>query len=252
MIKVNLYIVFTRVLIFCFAIICIDTRASVVIDRTRIVFYDDQAEQTAFLNNDNDYPVIIQLWIDDGKIDSNPENTTAPLFVVPPMIKLAAGEVKNIRVMNNLENTNAYEELYWLNIYEIPQEYNSEITDLNSQVIVFTIRTQVKVFVRPRVLHSQEKVRFEKQYFSIADEALNVKNDSPFFIVYDRVLISDGSHEFEFFPETIAPYSSKEFDISIHEKAFNKNIATVTFDYIDDNGAINTIITKVGESKSPM
>src|SRR5204863_2939575 len=42
------------------------------------------------------------------------------------------------------------ESLFWLNIYEIPSTPNGSMAE--SQLVTVTMRTQIKVFVRPRKL----------------------------------------------------------------------------------------------------
>ena len=62
--------------------------------------YDNEQAQQLTLANTNDFPVITQLWVDDGDINATPENTRAPIMAVPAMLKFSQEEHKSIRLIN--------------------------------------------------------------------------------------------------------------------------------------------------------
>lgn len=45
--------------------------AGVIADNTRIIYNIDKKEQSFQVVNINDYPVLVQLWVDDGGVDSS-------------------------------------------------------------------------------------------------------------------------------------------------------------------------------------
>lgn len=232
--------VFSKIAILGFILASTNCIAGVVIDKTRVVMYDNEQAQQLTLANMNDFPVITQLWVDDGDIDATPENTRAPIMVVPGMLKFTPGEHKSIRLINlNHTEKRDQEEMYWLNIYEIPPEPSNYGASSDNQLMILTIRTQIKVFLRPIKLKTEQGTRFDKQYFSINNDKLNIKNDSPFFIVYSKVSLSDGSNEVELYPETLSPFTNKTIDISSQDKVLNFKNIKIKFDYIDDNGVVN-------------
>lgn len=215
--------------------------AGVVMDKTRVVMYDNEQAQQLTLANTNDFPVITQLWVDDGDIDATPENTKAPIMVVPGMLKFTPGEHKSIRLINlNHTEKRDQEEMYWLNIYEIPPEPSNYEAGSGDQLMILTIRTQIKVFLRPINLKTEQDTRFDKQYFALNNDRLTIKNDSPFFIVYSQVLLSDGLNEVKIYPEILSPFSSKSINITSSEKTLKNKNVTIKFDYIDDDGVVNS------------
>lgn len=233
--------VFNKIAILGFILASTNCIAGVVIDKTRVVMYDNEQAQHLTLANTNDFPVITQLWVDDGDIDATPEDTKAPIMVVPGMLKFTPGEHKSIRLINfNHTEKRDQEEMYWLNIYEIPPEPSNDASSSDNQLVILTIRTQIKVFLRPINLKKEQDTRFDKQYFSLSPDGLMIKNDSPFFIVYSQVSLSDGFNEVKFYPETLSPFSSKSINIASQDKALNAKDVTIKFDYIDDDGVVNS------------
>ena len=233
--------VFSKIAILGFILASTNCIAGVVMDKTRVVMYDNEQAQQLTLANTNDFPVITQLWVDDGDIDTTPENTRAPIMVVPGMLKLSPGEHKSIRLINlNHTEKRDQEEMYWLNIYEIPPEPSNYEAGSGDQLMILTIRTQIKVFLRPINLKTEQDTRFDKQYFALNNDKLTIKNDSPFFIVYSQVLLSDGFNEVKLYPETMSPFSSKSINIASQDKVLNAKNITINLDYIDDDGVIKS------------
>ncbi|MEL4293580.1 molecular chaperone [Shewanella xiamenensis] len=237
---------FSKIAIIGFILVSTNCIAGVVINKTRVVMYDNEQAQQLTLANTNDFPVITQLWVDDGDINATPENTRAPIMAVPAMLKFSQEEHKSIRLINlNHSEKRDQEEMYWLNIYEIPPQPGNDVSSSDNQLMILTIRTQIKVFLRPIKLKMQHDTRFDKQYFSIDNNKLTIKNDSPFFIVYSKVSISDGFNEVEIYPETLSPFSSKSINIVSQDKVLNSKDVKIKFDYIDDDGVINSRHTKL-------
>lgn len=245
--RLNFWFVFNKIIIIGLISVSTNGIAGVIVDKTRVVIYDNEQAKNLSLANMNAFPVITQLWVDNGGIDVTPENAEAPVMVVPAMIKFSPGEHKIIKLINLSEVINKnQEEMYWLNIYEIPPKPNNDTFSSDGQLLVLTIKTQIKVFLRPIILKAEQDKRFDKQSFSIGNNGLTIKNDSPFFIVYSKVSLSDGFHEVELYPETLPPFTNKTIDISSKGKVLNLKNVIVKFDYVDDNGIIKTQYAKKG------
>ncbi len=55
---------------------------------SRIIYRDGDREKTLMLVNTNDYPVLVQSWVDNG--EGSPESASPPFVVLPPVFRLAA------------------------------------------------------------------------------------------------------------------------------------------------------------------
>ncbi|HEX7991187.1 MAG TPA: fimbria/pilus periplasmic chaperone, partial [Stenotrophomonas sp.] len=51
---------------------CGNAMAGVTAERTRVIFPQGQREVSLVLANQNDYPVMVQTWVDDGDPNSGP------------------------------------------------------------------------------------------------------------------------------------------------------------------------------------
>lgn len=213
--------------------------SGVVTDKSRVVMLNDEPAQNLLLANLNNYPVMVQLWIDDGKVDSTPETAKAPIIATPAMFKMAAGEQKNIRLVNILENEPlSVEQMFWLNIYEVPPKPSEVQMEQNGQLLMLTIRTQLKVFFRPKSLTAAVDKRSERQIFTLTDQGLNIKNDSPLFMVYNQLSVLVGEHKISLEPDFLPPFSEKLLTFPQQQQIWHENEIRIVFDFIEDNGAI--------------
>ena len=113
--------------------------AAVDIDRTRIVMDEGDTEAGFMLANTGKNNVLLQMWTDTGDLTVSPSEVETPLFVVPPIFKMAPGEVRGARLLVNREDLqfDDRENLLWLNIFQV-----NEVTDdanANSQKIVLPL-----------------------------------------------------------------------------------------------------------------
>ena len=62
--------------------------ASMVIDGTRIIFSDDKKEIAVRATNMGETPSLTQVWVDDGRVQNQPEKDAAPFIVLPPIVRI--------------------------------------------------------------------------------------------------------------------------------------------------------------------
>jgi P pilus assembly chaperone PapD len=85
-------------------------------EKSRIVYHQQSKMQSSVLVNTNDYPVMVQLWIDDGELQKPPELATAPFVVTPAVFKLNARQLNGIKVIYSGEKgqlPSDRESLFW-------------------------------------------------------------------------------------------------------------------------------------------
>ncbi|MGE8475823.1 MAG: molecular chaperone, partial [Paraburkholderia hospita] len=96
-------------------------QASVTIGGTRVVYPLDQREVTVKLNNDSRAPSLVQVWMDDGNVDTKPGDSKAPFVITPPIFRMDAGKSQTLRVMYSGDALpQDRESVYWLNVLDVP------------------------------------------------------------------------------------------------------------------------------------
>lgn len=206
--------------------------AGVTAETSRVVFNSSKKEQSLQLANLNAYPVIVQTWIDDGSPQSTPSDAQSPLITIPPVFHLAPGEEKPLRIINVNQAPLAVhdrEQLFWLNIYEVPPSEKEMAFRLQ-----LTMRTQMKVFYRPPALKSKLASLTDDQAFSLQRQHMTIDNRSPFFVTYSQFVFEHGL----VLPGImVSPFSQADVLLPpTHGLTAGDNL---TFSYIDDWGNVN-------------
>lgn len=232
-----------KIIFICFNFICVFystlTLAGVTAEVSRIIFNEENREQSLRLINLNDYPVIVQLWVDDGDINGTPDKAVdAPVIPLPAILKMAPKEQRNVRlvkVINNVVQDREY--LQWLNIYEIPPEPSSQ-GDSNSKVIL-TMHTQMKLILRPKKLDNFFDKMASEQRLRLVGEQLEIFNPTPFYVTYTHLSTAEsGTNTVPL--EMINPFG--KLKIKIPSDYLNMNGKTVFYlYYLDDSGNFNKI-----------
>lgn len=135
------------------------TYAGILAGQTRLLFMQGQREVSLMLANINDYPIVLQTWVDQG--ENNPDRMDLPFMVLPPLSKMSAQAIQSIRVIYNEQAlASDRESVFWLNLYEIPMiKADKNIRDhLN-----LAMNTQLKIFYRPKQLQHIDVAMLAKQ-----------------------------------------------------------------------------------------
>lgn len=128
------------------ALISVQSYAGIMPSQSRIVYHQLDRAQAIMLANTNDYPVIVQTWIDKG--EGSPDSPNIPFISIPPVTQLASGDMKGVRIIyTQALIPQDRESLFWLNMYEVPPEKKGTISE-NSMLV--TMNTQIKLFYRPK------------------------------------------------------------------------------------------------------
>ena len=75
--------------------------ASMVIDGTRIIFSGDKKEIAVRATNMGETPSLTQVWVDDGRVQNQPEKDAAPFIVLPPIVRIEPGKGQSWRLVFN-------------------------------------------------------------------------------------------------------------------------------------------------------
>ncbi|MGK8776733.1 fimbrial biogenesis chaperone [Burkholderia cenocepacia] len=212
--------------------------AGVTPETSRIVFAADAAEQSVQLYNLNTYPVLVQAWVDDGDIRSVPQSSSAPVVALPPIFRMAPHDQTSLRLLNAGDPLPTdRESLRWLNLYEIPATPKDWGRD--GQTVTVTMRTQIKLFVRPAGLADPGAGRLRKLVLSLAPAhrglALTIDNPTPYYATIGTVQVSLGDAAKQAVPDMIAPFSRTTVAFDAWHASPGAT-ARVTFSLIGDDG----------------
>lgn len=223
--------------------------SGVIPEKSRIVFNGKNTTQSYILVNTNNYPVVVQLWIDDGEFNANPELTPSPFVITPVMSKMAPSKINEIKIIysgDDFKLPTDRESLYWLNIFEVPpvNKYNPAKNE-----IALSMLTQIKVLYRPENIEINEFDlidKFDKLLFTLRQNdkgVLYLAIDNPTEYVASLANLTFKSSEnnklVDFKPDTLSsvtllPKSTKEFPISITDQS--TIIHELEYWLIDDQG----------------
>ncbi|MDL4618041.1 fimbrial biogenesis chaperone [Citrobacter amalonaticus] len=216
--------------------------AGILAEKTRVIYAEKDKEQPLMLANTNPYPVLVQLWADDGRGD--PNDTTAPFIVIPAIFRLEPGQKQGVRIIyNGTPLATDKETVNWLNIYEIPPSERGN--DLNSR-LAMTMNTQLKIFYRPdNVMNNSDpaqNVRF-KIVTSGEESYIECENPTPYYlsltniVAFSELKKTDIKRE----PDMMTPpFSQRRY--RLNDRLQRQEINKISVSYINDNGLIKNRI----------
>ena len=202
-------------------------------EKTRVVFSSGSISESLSLVNSEKEPVVVQIWTDNGDPTVNPEQVQTPIVINPPVFKMKPGEIRNIRMLlvsaGSLPQDR--ESLYWLNIYQIPP--NTETQHKGEKRVVLPLKIRMKVFVRPEKMGELEESDVRKLHFAVQQstggKTLVIKNPTPWHLTISS--LKSGLTEL---PNLmLEPFSSQSVEIP-KDKVLAYEI---DFEVINDNGA---------------
>lgn len=217
--------------------------AGVMAESTRVIFPPDSREQSLQLVNLNGYPVVVEAWVDDGELNSAPENSNAPIIPLPPIFRLNAGDQLSLRLLHTgAPLAKDRESLFWLNLYEIPPRPLDMPPD--SATLTVAVRTQMKVFLRPQGLSMAAGEVADKLVLSLQAEpgrpALKIDNPTPYFASIAAVQYANAPAAEQVEALMVAPFGSLDVDLNPPAGAAGDvgdvGDAEIAFTLIDDEG----------------
>ncbi|OQS37991.1 hypothetical protein B0T40_07690 [Chromobacterium haemolyticum] len=211
--------------------------AGIMAESTRVVFAAGSAEQSLQLANLNPYPVMVQAWVDDGRLESGPDSAEAAAVALPPIFRLnPQGQISLRLIATGLPLPADRESLFWLNLYEIPPKPGDLPAD--AQTLTVTLRTQMKLFMRPAKLPSPVEKVPEQLRFSLVPtkdgQGLRIDNPSPYYATFRALeLVCAGELAQPLTADMVAPQAWETLDLPLPCEA---EAAEVRFLLVDDDG----------------
>ncbi len=210
----------------------LEVYAGVTAERTRVIFHEGEREASLAVVNQNPYPVIVQVWSDNGDLDSAPETANAPIIPLPAVFRLNPLQQRSLRLLFTGQRLpQDRESLYWLNLYEIPPRPSEELAAGESRLTV-TLRTQMKLIYRPKGLQPTVEHAPSRLIFRQDRGTLRVENPTPYVITLVAVEVRQDSKSLPVQGGLIAPFSQRELPLPRSQPIDSK----VHFSWIDDDG----------------
>lgn len=226
-------------------LLSLPARADVVLSTTRVIYPENEREVTvALMNDEKTQPRLVQAWIDDGHVDTPPDQLRMPFQMTPPLFRLDAGKSQILRIVYTHDDQlgkqlpRDKESLFWLNILSVPPAP----AGANSQSLLkFAIRTRVKLFFRPDGLKGDVEQAPQKVQWKLVShdggQLLEAHNPTAYYISLASVALVVGGREIKSdAPPMLAPGATERYvlkDLGQHAP----NGATVRFVAVDDNGS---------------
>lgn len=215
-------------------------QAGVVMTGTRIIFPAQKTEKTLQFKNMDDFPNLMQIWVDAGDESSTPETAQSPFIVGPQVFKMAAqqGQISRLIFIGDAKQLpQDRESIYYLNFSEMPAIKQSD-ADKNKLLVVF--KNRIKIFYRPVGLKgSADDVGDGLNYAlsgSTAQPQLQLYNPSAYHANIAQMHIRLLGQKLESFDNMlIAPFSS--INLAIKTKITKQQALDIQVNLINDYGS---------------
>jgi len=205
--------------------------AALILDQNRVIYPAGQNSVAIVkIENPTDTDYLIQSYVEDinGKVQDD-------IFAEPPLAKIKAGHKVALRLttINSALAQKQNEQLYWLNVTEIPrQEKGAESTHLS-----VIMRTRIKVFYRPVSVNARMEEDYTKLEWKHIQNGLKVHNPTPYYITFSKVWTDTQGHD-AINMDMVAPHS----DLTVNNRLAEKAVQ-VKYNIIDDFGDTSETVT---------
>lgn len=205
------------------------SRATVNVDRTRIIMDSGDKTVAITLNNDDrNTPFLAQSWVTgaDG-------TRTDALMALPPLQRIDGGQKVQVRITQVLSLTahlpQDRETLFWFNVRGIPPK--AEV----ASALQLAMQSRLKLFYRPKAIARNSNDQPEKKLTAERDAGhLTLKNPTPYYITV-AWLGTQRDRQLRGLPDTIMvpPFGSLPLKAGLPAEARQLWVG-----YIDDYGGL--------------
>lgn len=203
--------------------------ANVIITGTRIIYPSDAESMAVQLSNNSKTASLVQSWIDSGDEYSTPENSDAPFYLSPPIVKIEGSQGQQLRIKKTDKNLPSnIESVFYLNVLDIPKTFDFS---KGKNTIQLVTRSRIKIFYRPIELTESPDDIINKINYQLNINTLLIKNNSQYHFTV-AALTTTNKREYSFIDSgMISPMTSLEFPLKNSVK--NHDLVLV---YVDDYG----------------
>lgn len=207
--------------------------SGVALGQTRIVYNEDNKEQTITIINNDDKAYLVQAGVyisPNGGLDNN-------FYVIPPLFRLEPNKENTIKIIlkskKSLPNNKESIAYFSANVIPSSQNIDGNTNEDNSMQAKITISTRsvIKLFYRPKNLPISYKKSENNLKFKLTDDnKLEIYNPSPYYLTFASLKLNN--KPISDFDTLIGPDEKKL--ISIYSK-----INIIEWSLINDYGGIS-------------
>nr|WP_318384189.1 molecular chaperone [uncultured Enterobacter sp.] len=210
--------------------------ASVVMTGTRIIYPAGSREKVLQLTNKDNYPNIVQVWIDKGGKNPTASNADNSFVLTPQMFRVEpmGGQVIRMKYVGP-KLPEDRESLFYFNFVQIPSFKSSEH---DSNKIVLVLDNRLKVFYRPD--HLKGNVNDIGHEIKVKADGLNsasIENPTGYYVNLRRAEMTVNGKKLAFANGVIIPPKSTQ-QINLPK---GKRASPLTLKIVDDYGADNQV-----------
>ena len=202
----------TLLLPFLAVFFALPAQASLVIKGTRVIYNADSKGATIEISNTDDFPNIMQAWVDSDPENKNPETAKAPFIITPAVARLEPEASQTLRIIYTGDALpKDRESVFYLNVLQIPAQ-NSANASANQ--LQFMLLSQIKIFYRPAISNSnsfdiKKHLSFSLDKNGAGDWSIKAKNTGSYYAsLTSAQLLVDGK-EIPLQSEMLVPYSEQ-------------------------------------------
>jgi len=203
---------------------------------SRVIYPSDAKSVDVQLRNNDDFPYIVQAWLDSGDSKSTPATGKAPFVVTPPTFRIAAKEGQVLRIIFTGRNTlpQDRESVFYFNFLQVPP---GNITGDKANQMTILLKNRMKLFYRPASLKTNTKKIFDFLTFSnISSSGIRITNTSPYYISLSKVAVRDAVAKNAV--PMIAPFST--VDVALTQGKITGSAQGIEIGMVNDYGATVT------------
>ncbi|MDQ9128877.1 fimbria/pilus periplasmic chaperone [Serratia fonticola] len=235
------------------------SHAEIYLGATRLIVNGKDKEATLRVTNEGRSAVLLQVWVDNGDSEAEPEKIATPFTVSPPILRLDGKRAQRLRVLfTGAEHTlpSDRESVFWLNVLEIPPKVANTASQMQ-----MAFRTRIKLFYRPRSLQTVNTTNVQEQLrFSLAKQGGNpvlvVGNPTPFHQTLLEMTVGRDKQQAvaTLVPENgmVSPKGQADFALTATKGPVSAGMK-VFYSVLDDFGSVVTAeqVLQAAQSSSP-
>jgi len=177
--------------------------ASVVINGTRVVYKEARGETIVQMRHPGDVPVLVQVWLDDGDENAEPQDLSLPFVITPTVSRMEPKGGQSVRILRTGGDLpQDRESMFFFNVLEVPPT-ETKLVQAGEDLFQFSTRSRVKFFYRPDgLMPAKAEKAPELVRFSLASDGakpgtvqVKVHNPTPYHITFKDLTLHAGNSD---------------------------------------------------------
>ncbi|EKT64657.1 molecular chaperone [Providencia burhodogranariea] len=227
-----------KILLLAFLLFSKNMLANVIINGTRIIYPEQVDSVVIQLTNNSKTPSLVQSWVDNGNINSVPEDTDSSFYIYPPIVKIEGLQGQQLKLKKTIQNLpDNIESVFYLNVLDIPKTADFA---KGKNVIQLATRSRVKIFYRPSGLTETPDEAYKKISYQLIGNNILIKNNSQYHFTIASITSENNKNKSLIDAEMISPLSYKK--LPLKENLKNHNLL---INYVTDFGIYKNINIKI-------